>query len=207
MLNAANANVGRASHLVAAPCVADVLPRVAEAADAGGGADQRLLAVGAGLRTGAALYDGKGALLKYERLKCGSRAEMRKAAAAWLAGGVTHLALSGDDHPVRREWEAAAAEAASPAAVLTVGRENWEAELLEAKERKGKQARAAASLVARQLVADLSEASEEEGGGRRRSEDEARPEAAEAVVAGTMRCAASAGRSASPRSAASPTAR
>ena len=142
VLNAANANVGRASHLVAAPCVADVLPRVAEAADASGGAEQRLLAVGAGLRTGAALYDGKGALLKYERLKCGSRAEMRKAATAWLEGGVTHLALSGDDHPVRREWEAAAAEAASPAAVLTVGRENWEAELLEAKERKRKQARA-----------------------------------------------------------------
>ena len=36
VLNAANANVGRASHLVAAPCVADVLPRVAEAADASG---------------------------------------------------------------------------------------------------------------------------------------------------------------------------
>ena len=186
VLNAANANVGRASHLVAAPCVADVLPRVADAADASGGAEQRLLAVGAGLRTGAALYDGKGALLKYERLKCGSRAEMRKAAAAWLAGGVTHLALSGDDHPVRREWEAAAAEAASPAAVLTVGRENWEAELLEAKERKGKQARAATSLVARQLVADLSEASEEEeaggGGGARKKKLD--PEAAEAVVAG-----------------------
>ena len=72
-----------ASHLGAAPCVADVLPRVAEAAEASGGVEQRLLAVGAGLRTGAALYDGKGALLKYERLKCGSRAEMRKAAAAW----------------------------------------------------------------------------------------------------------------------------
>ena len=65
-------------------------------------ADQRLLAVGAGSRTGARCTTAKASFL-YERASSAEvRAEMRKAAAAWSRAASRTSGALGDDHPATR---------------------------------------------------------------------------------------------------------
>ena len=214
VVNAANANAGRANRLIHAPVVVDI-PRPnrrapLEAATRGEAVrpdacsltgfgvleqmnhvprkERRLLAVDLGLRTGLALYDGAGRLLRYEQyprvedaLSLGALAE------SWLDGNaltaksapevevevdeaseegespilpVTHLAIEGGDVELRDEWDAAAlrsarrrGDGAQPAVQVDVSPEAWRRELLLPKERKSASAaKAAARLIARQVV-------------------------------------------------------
>ena len=77
---------------------------------------------------------------------------------------VTHLAIEGRDVVLREEWEAAAlrvartlGEGARVAQSVDVSPEAWRAALLTPKERKsGVSSKAAARMVARQVVADHS---------------------------------------------------
>ena len=202
VVNAANANKGRANRLEQAPIVVDIpvtKPRPSQwatavpsgetsrgttksldfasaalspdpSAESVPTADLRLLAVDLGLRTGLALYDGEGKLIRYAQYsKLTDAVELGDLAEAWLAGEeeegeadtkrpVTHLAIEGRDVALRDEWAAAALRAAKrldckPARLVDVSPEGWRKALLLPKERKtGLAAKAAARLVARQLV-------------------------------------------------------
>ena len=218
VVNAANANTGKANKLCRAPVVVEI-PPLAEPVGSGPPAEvaeqealpkaqRRLLAVDLGLRTGVALFDGDGLLLRcaqYPRVE--DAASLGDLAEEWLAGGpphacegeepsaavdgggggmtevvprdrdsdagapprlpVTHLAIEGRDVMLRDEWDAAAlrtarrlggeARGVRVARRVDVSPEAWRADLLLPKERKsGVAAKAAARLVARQIVAEHS---------------------------------------------------
>jgi predicted phosphodiesterase len=240
VVNAANANTGRATHLTAGPMVCELRPRVSAAADrraADAGAveteakewgeavgeevvggdedgsedDRKLLAVDLGLKTGLALYDASGTLLRYEQLRFDDETSLRDAAPAlvreWMArgkdggggaaeaaadepaatGGVQKLtlALEGGDNRLREAWSAAAEAAAGASGapkptVLRVTPAAWRGRLLLPKERGSMaRAKAAARLVARQVVEEHSGASHEGAFGT---------DAAEAVLIGYHSC-------------------
>ena len=244
VVNAANANTGRANRLEHAPIVVEIpplRPPTEVAADDAPTSDQhspaqgaeafddvavvhvgldessrreeanlppearRLLAVDLGLRTGLALYDGHGTLLRYAQYpKVTDAVALGDLAEAWLAGEaaedetveadatatsqgddeqgapagetsearpVTHLAIEGRDVALRDEWAAAALRvarrlgAAAPARPVDVSPEAWRRELLLPKERKtGVAAKAAARLVARQVVVDRGAAGQAHAG-------------------------------------------
>jgi hypothetical protein len=110
VVNAANANTGRATRLCRAPVVVDVPARPQQRDDgfgddllidgqgangadgtAGGNdiprASRRLLAVDLGLRTGMALYDGSGSLLQYAQYpNVPDATSLGALAEAWLSG-------------------------------------------------------------------------------------------------------------------------
>lgn len=221
VVNAANANTGRANKLEHAPIVVEIPPlrpptetgaifgpptseqtgpSDSELAVVHVGLDEgshgqeadvprearRLLAVDLGLRTGLALYDGYGALLRYAQYpRIADAVALGDLAESWLAGKVpdneedelsqtevnedadvttearlvTHLAIEGRDVALRDEWAAAALRvareqgASAPARPVDVSPEAWRRELLLPKERKsGRESKAAARLVARQVV-------------------------------------------------------
>ncbi len=232
VVNAANANTGRANKLEHAPIVVEIQPsqpwrrppsssssqadghsvepqqheasavvvhaglRPSSGDDGVPVSERRLLAVDLGLRTGLALYDGEGMLLRYAQFpKLDDAVALGELAERWLAGEmegeegeeegeeeaqvqqqqkpVTHLAVEGRDVVLREEWDAAAIRVArrrkeeeaqsddsdEPPPQLRVARsvdvspEAWRKELLTQKERKtGSSSKAAARLIARQLV-------------------------------------------------------
>ena len=82
--------------------------------------EQTLLAIDLGLKSGAALYDGRGALLRYTSFQLQSAAELRVEATQMLRGSssllegegraVTHLVIEGGDIELRRQWQEAVAQ-------------------------------------------------------------------------------------------------
>ena len=109
------------SSSVAAP--GDTAPTDAAPTDAA-----RLLAIDLGLKSGAALYDGRGALLQYASFQLLSAAELRVEATKMLRGcsrlvdgggsAVTHLVIEGGDIDLRRQWEEAVAEELAERAIV-----------------------------------------------------------------------------------------
>tara|TARA_B100000513_G_scaffold195634_1_gene126799 strand:- start:126 stop:2048 length:1923 start_codon:yes stop_codon:yes gene_type:complete len=132
------------------------------------GAGALLLAIDVGLRNGLALYSGNGSLLRFEYLEAESVAELEERAVGvfaswpaelpegWGAHGytrITHVVCEGGDLPLRAAWESEAAlHGARYGEVLA---HSWRKNLLSKKEQKsGQLAKAAARLIARQLVND-----------------------------------------------------
>jgi len=132
-----------------------------------------LLAVDLGLRSGASLFSADGELLRYEQLRFADETALREEApqliASWEADvnaaaagqtssaaaprrwAITHVAIEGGDPPLWEAWGEA-----HGAAPLSVSADEWRRHLLTRKERSsGSCAKAAARLVARQVVADF----------------------------------------------------
>ena len=140
VVNGANANAGRANRLVRGPITLSI-PAVRPGASLDGRmpAERRLLAVDLGLRTGLALFDGDGRLLRYAYRRVDDAAELGNLAEGILSGelpllaaeeagglagdlagdialeevrGITHVAIEGRDAELRLEWQRAAKRAA-----------------------------------------------------------------------------------------------
>jgi len=156
VVNAANANEGRATVMCHPPIVIEYPSLIAESnarpllnahplASAEVAVDipkseHRLLSVDLGLRTGLALYDGEGKLLRYAQYQTSDVDTLGSLAEAWLAGDVfcndeaecdirdctairedgtlprvlpvTHLAIEGGDSKLKDVWDAACCRAA-----------------------------------------------------------------------------------------------
>lgn len=136
--------------------------------------DVRLLAVDLGLRCGWAAFAGDGRLLAYGSRHFGSRATLRKAVPQILAGypALTHLVVEGGGD-LFVPWEKEAARRGVP--VKQVWGEDWRKTiLLPWQRRTGKDAKAAADGVAREVI--------ERSGAKRPTS--LRHDAAEAILVG-----------------------
>ncbi|EOD21629.1 hypothetical protein EMIHUDRAFT_207581 [Emiliania huxleyi CCMP1516] len=175
VINAANANSGRANRLVHGPVATGtgVQDRGGERGTEAAAVGALLLAVDLGLRSGASLFSADGELLRYEQLRFADETALREEApqliASWEADvnaaaagqtssaaaprrwAITHVAIEGGDPPLWEAWGEA-----HGAAPLSVSADEWRRHLLTRKERSsGSCAKAAARLVARQVVADF----------------------------------------------------
>ena len=194
IINASNANPGRASHISHGPVLVkvdtkedtcDVLSMEdremmiqdaemsffedSDFSDQGVG--QLLLAVDLGLRSGVSMYNSQGQLLRYEQFhfdretlpqvardivedwefECNDSSDKANEATR-KPFRITHIAIEGGDPVFREAW----AETRGDVSVLSVPPEEWRAGLLTKKERKsGKDAKAAARLIARQVVSEF----------------------------------------------------
>mmetsp|Transcript_46493 Transcript_46493/g.140862 ORF Transcript_46493/g.140862 Transcript_46493/m.140862 type:complete len:878 (-) Transcript_46493:1543-4176(-) len=212
VLNAANANPGRATELVNGPVILELsegsllVPLKEERLPKYGGQSLRrsgkelkpdfelpadvgqlLLAIDLGLRMGASCFDEQGVLLWYEQFQYADEEELRQSAPKlieklelnvnenstedskrWL---VTHVVVEGGDAILLDAWRAAVEDVAdsnpddsedlltstmrNAPFLLNIKAEEWRAELLLPKEKKSTAtAKAAARLIARQVVCD-----------------------------------------------------
>lgn len=133
-----------------------------------------LLAVDIGLKSGVALYNRQGALVRYEQFYFDRNtlaSDAEELVQQWendinnetdLAmeyddvgnkpWKITHIAMEGADAKLMNAW----ADAAPNRSILRVSPEEWRSGLLVAKERKsGPDAKAASRLIARQIVGDF----------------------------------------------------
>lgn len=222
VLNAANANPGRATEIVHGPVILDLsedkdaTPFLEERVPMHDGLSryefdpdmldlpddvgQLLLAVDLGLRMGASCFDEDGVLLWYEQFQFQDSDELRKRAPEliekleidlnensgdpasdkkrWV---VSHVVIEGGDAVLLDAWRAAVEDFADPNGsaprILNIKAEEWRAELLLPKEKKSAaSAKAAARLIARQIVCDC--------GKMERHEGKFSTDAAEAVAVG-----------------------
>jgi hypothetical protein len=144
----------------------------------GDAAAARLVAVDLGLRTGIAVYDGHGRLLRYGSRNYGNRTRLRAGADAVLreAGGVDVLVVEGD-RALGDLWAARARRRGARA--FEVSPERWRAALLHERERRsGRVAKAAADDLARRTIELLGD----------RRPTSLRHDAAEAVLIGLWGC-------------------
>ena len=119
--------------------------------------EQTLLAIDLGLKSGAALYDGRGALLRYTSFQLQSAAELRAEATQMLRGSssllegegraVTHLVIEGGDIELRRQWQEAVEQEVAARSQQIAGD-------------GGRLQQAAAQKVATSSVVDAAEAAE-----------------------------------------------
>lgn len=134
VVNAANANTGRATHLQAGPILIDVRREKEEPATEGRAG--RLLAVDLGLRTGLALFDRGGGLLSYNQMYLEDEAALMREAERILSGGggqgqggdeerVTHVVIEGRDAQLRAAWQEAAERTAEHTGIAPVVMEVW----------------------------------------------------------------------------------
>jgi hypothetical protein len=144
----------------------------------GDAAAARLVAVDLGLRTGIAVYDGNGRLVRYGSRNFGNRTRLRAGADAVLreAGGVDVLVVEGD-RALGDLWAARARRRGARA--FEVSPERWRAALLHERERRsGRVAKAAADDLARRTIELLGD----------RRPTSLRHDAAEAVLIGLWGC-------------------
>jgi hypothetical protein len=190
VINAANANRGRATHLEHGAVVVQLeaasdqvailemkdktidkmIPSNAnffETTEAP--VNELLMAVDLGLKSGVSLFNCQGELVRYEQFYF-EKETLQKTAqnliATWeqdvnieteeestsLPSKVTHIAIEGADGYMLRAW----ADAAPHQSILRVSPEEWRSDLLLAKEStSGANSKAAARLIARQVVQDF----------------------------------------------------
>jgi predicted phosphodiesterase len=194
VINAANANAGRASHLEHGPVVvqleADKTKNVEilemadktidkihsnhdffEKSSKEEEVNELLLAVDLGLKSGVSLFNSQGALVRYEQFyfqKDTLQRDAGKLIEQWQVDlndemtetddhddkpyKVTHIAIEGADGYMLRAWAAAAPNQS----ILRVSPDEWRSDLLLAKEKtSGATSKAAARLIARQVVEDF----------------------------------------------------
>ncbi len=111
-----------------------------------------LLAVDLGLRSGLALFDDRGRLLRYRSTNFGTRRRLKKAVYALIrdAGPPAYLVVEGS-RQLGAVWEKAAQK--QGVKVIDVAPETWRGELLEPRRRRtGADAKAAADEVAREVI-------------------------------------------------------
>lgn len=170
--------VGRVSHM---PNIQDAAADTPSAARPS--TREMVLAVDLGLRTGLCLLDDAGRLIRYEQMVFVDEEELAQAAARileeWESDAnhegaqheqwtITNLAIEGGDPLLWAAWRAAAEGGAArgvPAPrILSITADEWRSHLLLPKEKKsGSEAKAAARLIARQVVADFGTMAEHTG--------------------------------------------
>lgn len=143
------------------------------------GVGKLLVAIDLGLRMGVSVYTDEGKLLRYEQMKFGDADELRAHAPILLesledfadsieegekAWSITHVAIEGGDVALLDVWRSsikpdpakADLRGGRGATLITVRPEEWRANMLTVKEKKsGRDAKAAARLIARQVVDDF----------------------------------------------------
>jgi len=155
--------------------------------------NELLMAVDLGLKSGVALYNKNGELLRYEQLlfkKDSLDEEIKKIIQGWESEiqsstitaqnadkpCVTKIAVEGGDVEILRAWDSAAMDVS----VTRISPEEWRFHLLSPKERlSGATSKAAARLIARQVVDDFSSM---------KHEGKFKTDVAEAVVLGFYVC-------------------
>lgn len=133
-----------------------------------------LLAVDLGIRSGIAVYDDTGDLLRYRSTNFGSRRQLKNAVYRLIrdAGPPAYLVVEGS-RDLAKIWRKAAAK--QGAKIIEVAAEQWRRELLNRSERRsGTDAKDAADELAREII-------EKTGADRPTS---LRHDAAEAIVIG-----------------------
>jgi hypothetical protein len=138
----------------------------------------RLVAVDLGLRTGVAVYDGRGRLVRYGSRNFGTRTRLRGGAEAVLRelGRVDVLVVEGD-RALGELWMSRAARRGAD--TLAVTPERWRGRLLHERERRsGREAKVAAGDLARVAIRELGDA----------RPTSLRHDAAEAVLIGLWGC-------------------
>jgi hypothetical protein len=143
-----------------------------------GAAPARLVAVDLGLRTGIAVYDGAGRLLRYGSRNLGSRSRLRGGADALLreVGRVDVLVVEGD-RDLGAVWARRAERWGADAIEVTP--ERWRTTLLHPRERRsGREAKAAADALARRVIDELG----------RQAPTSLTHDAAEAILIGLWGC-------------------
>ena len=111
-----------------------------------------LLSVDLGLRSGIALFDSEGVLLRYRSTNFGSRSRLKKAVYKLIrdAGPPKLLVLEGS-RDLATIWRRAAEK--QGVEVLEVAPETWRRELLEPRQRRsGQDAKEAADALAREII-------------------------------------------------------
>ena len=111
-----------------------------------------LLAVDLGLRSGIALFDDQGELLRYRSTNFGSRSRLKKAVYRVIrdAGPPDYLIIEGS-RDLGAIWDKAATK--QGAQVFDVAPETWRKELLEPHQRRsGAGAKEAADQLAREII-------------------------------------------------------
>jgi predicted phosphodiesterase len=218
VVNAANANSGKATHLTHGPMVLQMETETKEVVVVGledkaidhmqstaeffgksdGKRNELLLAVDLGLKSGLSLFNCHGNLVRYEQFvfKRGSlTAEFTELIKQWEADvpndenflmdesigenpwKVTHIAVEGEDVDILKAW----ASAAPDLSITRISPQEWRSEMLLSKEKlSGADSKAAARLIARQVVADYGTMGQHEG--------KFKTDAAEAVVMGLYTC-------------------
>ena len=211
IINAANANSGRATHLQHGPVVVQLTARAKKGAATfasnkqnhdngleilemedktidnvpsnqeffqtsssssssstkGDSTSELLMAIDIGLKSGVALYNRQGALVRYEQFyfeRDTLQRDAQELIQEWerdcneettfdeIQFKVTHIAMEGADAYMLNAW----AEAAPNRSILRVSPEEWRSDLLTAKEKKsGHNAKASSRLIARQIVGDF----------------------------------------------------
>lgn len=155
--------------------------------------NELMLAVDLGLKSGAALYNKEGQLLRYEQFlfnkdKIGE--EIKTIVQGWESDmqeneatdsekpwSVTKIAVEGGDVAILHAWESATKDVS----ITRVSPEEWRFHLLNEKERiSGASSKAAARLIARQVVSDFGVMSNHQG--------KFKTDVAEAVVLGFYVC-------------------
>ena len=188
VINCANANSGRARHIAHDAVVVEMEAK-SKKVDVMGLEDKKidqipsnsrffehseiscnelLLAVDLGLKSGVALFNQKGKLIRYEQFTFERESmvdrirtlihqwesEVNDAVGDENNGSpwkVTHIAIEGGDVSIFNAWSSVAQDLS----VLRVSPEEWRSELLLSKEKSsGADCKAAARLIARQVVAD-----------------------------------------------------
>jgi predicted phosphodiesterase len=191
IINAANANPGRASRLTHGPVVLKLDAQkdgveIVKMEDKSihaiqsnegdffdesstvEGVREMLLAVDLGLKSGVSLFNEDGELVRYEQFHFESPEQLELSAPElvqeWeedansetaigdMPWRVTHIAIEGADARLSDAWAAATEEESS---LLCISPQEWRGSLLTTKEKtSGANAKAAARLIARQVVAD-----------------------------------------------------
>ena len=199
VVNAANANAGRGTHIEHGPvtirmeCDEDVdaeilnmesntIEKRHESSSDGffdhsqDGISELLLSIDLGLKSGIALFSSDGCLLRYEQFlfnKDTLEADAKKIIQEWetVEGEdsendegkptrITHIAIEGGDTIILDSWT----KASPDLSILRVSPEEWRSEMLMDKEKSsGSDSKAAARLIARQLVSDIGSMEEHQG--------------------------------------------
>jgi hypothetical protein len=110
-----------------------------------------LLAVDLGLRTGLALYDRSGRLVRYRSANLGTRARLKRAVPSILAEAAIEVVVVEGDRALGDIWERAASRRGAP--LLRVAPETWRATtLLSREQRTGRAAKIHAGRLARRVI-------------------------------------------------------
>jgi len=186
VVNAANANAGMAERIAHSPVVVDLIRESKskirvdvvdmehqysflnqkhtaffDDLESDEDVSNLLLAVDLGLKTGFALFNDEGHLLRYENHDFETMSDLRDASKELMVEWpkqvgdqctLSHVAIEGADVKLRQLWK----DMTIDKAILSVKPEEWRRDLLLEKEKdSGSTAKEAARLVARQVIADF----------------------------------------------------
>lgn len=191
VVNAANANSGKANRVVNGPILVDLVetregenytetswaasnskdgtlfsdavklmrPDSLDALVAGGldkidSRPRRLLAVDLGLRTGAALFDHNGKILRVDSCRFIDPAALKEGLIDLiLKSGVTHVVIEGEDRKLYNIWKKAIEQLPGDVNIARVIADDWRKDFLLKKEQMNAlKAKEAASLIAKQFL-------------------------------------------------------